>query len=87
LNLSEEKHKGELRKAQEKYDEEHQKRIDQEREIEDKWSEKVQKRNGKISGLKAEVKALKQQLSFRPIIRRIHRVESARRKFPSAAEI
>jgi hypothetical protein len=63
-NVSEKKHREDLAKAYAKYELEHSKRVAQEHEIEEKWSIKVQERNTKISGLEAEVEALKQELKF-----------------------
>ncbi|KAE9366863.1 hypothetical protein N431DRAFT_515520 [Stipitochalara longipes BDJ] len=63
-SVSEKKYKEDFAKAQEKYELEHRMRINQEHEIEDKWSIKIQKRNGKISCLEAEIEALKQELKL-----------------------
>jgi len=62
---SHQRYKEDLGKVQAKLDAEHSKILEQERQLEDKWSSKVQKRNGKISRLQTEVESLKQELKLR----------------------
>jgi hypothetical protein len=62
--LSEKRYREDLAKPDAKCELEHSKRVAQEHEIEEKWGIKVQKRNTEISGLEAEVEALKQELKI-----------------------
>lgn len=62
LDSVERKHKEDVAKAQDKFDAEHNRRLEQERQIEDNWSRKVQKRNGTISDLEAKNKVLEQKV-------------------------
>jgi predicted nucleic acid-binding Zn-ribbon protein len=62
LDSVEGKHKEDVAKAQDKFDAEHNRRLEQERQIEDNWSRKVQKRNGTISDLEAKNKVLEQKV-------------------------
>jgi hypothetical protein len=58
-DTSHRKYKEDLANAQKRFDAEHSKRFQQERQIEDIWSRKVLKRNTKINDLENEIIALK----------------------------
>jgi hypothetical protein len=62
LDSVEGKHKEDMAKAQDKFDAEHNRRLEKERQIEDNWSRKVQKWNGTISDLEAKNKVLEQKV-------------------------